>query len=124
MIPESGGRTQPHPVILIFVMGAVGSVARHFFVSNSNSIQFSLMLVNIVGAALAGWLVRTGRPDSGGARNQALIVGGCGGLTTFSTWAVVAADRTAVGFVVFTFVAAVAAYRATRGPAGAESDAR
>lgn len=77
-------------LVWIALGGAVGSVARAV-VGWSLPARFpwSTLLVNVTGSLLIGWLMaRLGPLESGTAASlrQLLVVGFCGGFTTFSTF--------------------------------------
>lgn len=77
-------------LVWIALGGAVGSVARAV-VGWSLPARFPwpTLLVNVTGSLLIGWLMaRLGPLDSGAAASlrHLLVVGFCGGFTTFSTF--------------------------------------
>src|SRR3984957_10229365 len=82
-------------ILLVFIGGAVGSMwrygwsvlfARHF----GETFPFGTLAVNLVGSLLvgifAGLLLRVYNGSITAALQQLLIVGLCGGLTTFSSF--------------------------------------
>lgn len=79
---------------------------------------WALLVANVLGCAVMGAAVITSRPDR---RTLALTVGFCGGLTSFSTWAVDTAALTddgrywlAAANVVGTLAFSAAAFAAGR----------
>jgi fluoride exporter len=99
-------------VILVFAGGAIGSMGR-FWLSGlvgdrfGETFPYGTLAVNLVGSWIigltAGWLAHF--PDAIGAvmTKQFLMVGFCGGLTTFSsfslqTWNLIVAGRWAGAF--------------------------
>ncbi len=82
-------------IVLVFLGGAVGSMWRYWwsgFVAQrfGETFPFGTLVVNIVGStiagAVAGLLVHVSNRVIGTALEQLLIVGICGGLTTFSSF--------------------------------------
>ena len=81
----------PAGLLLIALGGALGSVARALVAAALPAGRFpwATLLVNAVGSFAIGWvMVRLGGLEAGqGARTQAfVVVGFCGGFTTFSTF--------------------------------------
>jgi CrcB protein len=79
-------------LILIAVGGAVGSVCRYLFGAFVNRLvhagpHYGTLAVNIVGSIIIGMLTRLFLHSQTEAyARAALIVGFCGGFTTFSTF--------------------------------------
>jgi len=92
-----------HPLALVGLGGAVGSVARHIVVSGPADPSIAVFLLNVVGSLALGsitaWLQHARSSlhgDAGEAKPHwaALLgLGLCGGLTTFSTHMVDVAQR-------------------------------
>lgn len=86
---------RPLPVLLVFVGGAVGTLARYEFsqLPAPGGLPLPTFFVNIVGAFLLGvlleGLLRRG-PDAGWRQNTRLLLGTgfMGGFTTYSTFSV------------------------------------
>jgi CrcB protein len=81
--------------VLIFVGGGLGSLARYFLgqvISKYSYTQFPLgtLIVNIVACLLVGLLA--GLIDHKAAARAFLIIGFCGGFSTFSTFTVETMD--------------------------------
>lgn len=79
------------PALLwIALGGAVGSVARALVaLSLPARFPWATLAVNVVGSLLLGWLMARLGPAEGGppaALRNLLVVGFCGGFTTFSTF--------------------------------------
>ncbi|NDC13586.1 MAG: CrcB family protein [Actinobacteria bacterium] len=81
-------------LLLVACGAAVGSFLRYLLVELIGEYPLSILLANLLGVALAGVIaLRTRRSES-----QALfwIPGFCGGLTTFSSVAVIHAEKSAL----------------------------
>ena len=80
-------------VLVVLVAGALGSVLRFWlskrWPAKPGQVPRGILVANLVGSALAGIFAGIGLltllPDSW---MTAVIAGFCGGLTTFSTWAI------------------------------------
>ena len=94
-------------LILVFVGGAIGSICR-FWLSGivaerfGETFPYGTLMVNLVGSWIiglaAGWVAHLNDPFWASAAKQLLMVGICGGLTTFSsfslqTWNLVLSGR-------------------------------
>jgi CrcB protein len=70
--------------------GAVGSVARALIGSALHArFPWATLLVNVAGSLLIGWLmarIGTAEPENAAHLQSLLVVGFCGGFTTFSTF--------------------------------------
>lgn len=82
-----------HPIVLVFVGGGLGSVARYlasrFIPATASGVVFplSILTVNVLASALLGWVVGWMLSRSAGDEARLLIgVGFCGGLSTFSSF--------------------------------------
>ena len=82
-------------LILVFVGGAVGSICRFWlsgFVAErfGETFPYGTLVVNLVGSLIiglaAGWIAHLNDPFLGSSAKQFLMVGICGGLTTFSSF--------------------------------------
>jgi CrcB protein len=94
-------------LILVFVGGAVGSMCRFWlsgFVAErfGETFPYGTLIVNLVGSWIiglaAGWIAHFNDPFWASAAKQLLMVGICGGLTTFSsfslqTWSLMLSGR-------------------------------
>ena len=94
-------------IVLVFLGGAVGSVWRYWwsgFVAErfGETFPFGTLLVNVVGStiigAFSGLLPHVSNSSIATPLQQLLVIGVCGGLTTFSsfslqTWNLVADGR-------------------------------
>jgi CrcB protein len=94
-------------LILVFVGGAIGSMCRFWlsgFVAErfGETFPYGTLIVNLVGSWIiglaAGWVAHFNDPFWASAAKQLLMVGICGGLTTFSsfslqTWNLVLSGR-------------------------------
>ena len=82
-------------LILVFVGGAIGSMCR-FWLSGivaerfGETFPYGTLIVNLVGSWIiglaAGWVAHLNDPFWASAAKQLLMVGICGGLTTFSSF--------------------------------------
>lgn len=78
-----------HPIVLVFVGGGVGSVARYMVghLLPVAAFPVAILLVNIVASAVLGWVVGWLLGRSVGEEARLLVgVGFCGGLSTFSSF--------------------------------------
>ena len=85
-----------HAFIWIAIGGALGSVARHgvsvAFIErlSSNAAMWATLAVNISGSLLIGFVATLGQPEGGFLQHPNmrlfLMVGICGGYTTFSAF--------------------------------------
>ncbi len=124
--PSADAITRAHPLILVGLGGALGSLVRHGVTSIQLNASVAVLVLNVAGSLALGsitaWLQHSGSPlhgNAGEARDHwaALIgLGLCGGLTTFSTHMVDVAQRldssslsTALVSLVSTAVLAIAA---------------
>jgi len=92
-----------HPLLLVALGGATGSLVRHGVTSTTLRESIAIFLLNVVGSlalgAMAAWLQHAESPLLGVAREASghwaalLGLGFCGGLTTFSTHMVDVAQR-------------------------------
>ena len=76
-------------VLLIAAGGAVGSVARALVARMipASGLPWGTIVVNVIGSLLIGWwMARLAGSDSSGRSFSFLVVGVCGGFTTFSTF--------------------------------------
>ena len=82
-------------ILLVFIGGAVGSMWRYwwsgFFARRFGDIfPFGTLAANLVGSVLigafAGFLLHVSNDSLAAALQQLLVVGICGGLTTFSSF--------------------------------------
>ena len=94
-------------LILVFVGGAIGSMCRFWlsgFIAErfGETFPYGTLIVNLVGSWIiglaAGWIAHFNEPFWASAAKQLLMVGICGGLTTFSsfslqTWNLVLSGR-------------------------------
>ena len=95
--------TRAHPLALVGLGGASGSLARHGVVSTPLDPSVAVFILNVIGSLALGaptaWLQHSNSPfhgTSGEARVHWLSLlglGFCGGLTTFSTHMVDVAQR-------------------------------
>ncbi len=95
--------TRVHPLLLVGLGGAAGSLARHGVVSTPLDPSVAVFILNVLGSlalgALTAWLQHGDtrfHGTTGGARvhlSSLLGLGFCGGLTTFSTHMVDVAQR-------------------------------
>lgn len=78
------------PLVWIALGGAAGSVARALVgLALRSQFPWANLLINVTGSLLIGWLMaRLGPAESGTAASlrSLLVVGFCGGFTTFSTF--------------------------------------
>ena len=82
-------------LILVFVGGAIGSMCRFWlsgFVAErfGETFPYGTLIVNLVGSWIiglaAGWVAHLNDPFWASVAKQLLMVGICGGLTTFSSF--------------------------------------
>lgn len=82
-------------LILVFIGGAIGSICRFWlsgFVAErfGETFPYGTLIVNLVGSWViglaAGWVANFNDPFWASAAEQFLMVGICGGLTTFSSF--------------------------------------
>lgn len=102
---------------LVAAGGAAGTLVRWRIGLDVRSFPAAILAVNVVGSGLLGWLV--GRVPARGPRGEAVRLalgpGVLGGFTTFSTYAVLVAQRLddapagAVAYGLVTVAASVAA---------------
>jgi CrcB protein len=97
---------------LVFVGGAIGSMCRFWlsgFIAErfGETFPYGTLIVNLVGSWIigfaAGWIAHFNEPFWASAAKQLLMVGICGGLTTFSsfslqTWNLMLSRRWASAF--------------------------
>ena len=100
-------------VWLVFVGGAIGSLARALATYFGTDLS-SMLLVNVFGAAVLGLIQHSDRFE-GPAKQALWATGFCGGFTTLSGVAVAAVlakldPLTSVGYVALTAVLAVGFY--------------
>ena len=71
---------------LVVAGGVVGAALRHLAAQNPSDIPWEVLAINLIGAAVAGWLVGRIRLHSHPARwlIPFAVVGAAGALTTFS----------------------------------------
>ena len=80
------------PILSIAVFGVVGILARYgvdqWFSKSPSVFPWSIFLINVFGSFLAGLLYATGieRHHLNSTLLQGLMMGFCGGFTTFSTY--------------------------------------
>lgn len=80
------------PFILIFLGGGLGSVIRYgisrWLNNQSNTIPYGTLAVNCIGSLLIGLLLGYSFKSQVLSNNQLafLVIGFCGGFTTFSTF--------------------------------------
>ena len=78
-------------LLLAALGGALGSVARALisgFFPAGTRLPWATVLINVTGSLAIGWLMaRLGTPSADNARwHSLLVVGVCGGFTTFSAF--------------------------------------
>lgn len=73
-------------VLLVFVGGGLGSVARYIIsvITPSNSFPFATFIVNIIGSFFIGLIIQFTINSNGSNTKLLLVTGFCGGFTTFS----------------------------------------
>ena len=115
------GTLPPLVVVAVLVAGAVGAVLRYAlsraFPVRPGHLPGGILIVNVVGSGVAGVLIGLAeRAALDGDLRLILVTGFCGGLTTFSTWAVETIElfdggrwRAAILNVVVTLVLGLAA---------------
>lgn len=69
--------------------GGLGAVLRHWIALRiTHDFPYSTLIVNVLGSFLLGlWVSTLGGPGSIGEEEQRLVLGFCGGFTTFSSFA-------------------------------------
>ncbi len=84
--------------------GAVGALIRYLVsvglarVSDAERFPWAVLVVNVVGSALGGVVLRMGQSHGMSAEVQLIVLTGlCGGLTTFSTFSVETVQLAAAG---------------------------
>ncbi|MDH3707899.1 MAG: CrcB family protein [Acidimicrobiia bacterium] len=115
----------PAPARLLALAAVAGATLRWLVFTTVPDTDFpwAILAVNLAGCALLGWFVV--RPLRADHRHQAMTVGFCGGLTTFSTFAVELADLRADDpttmwlYLLTSVVGGMAAFVAARAVAGA-----
>lgn len=82
-----------HPIVLVFLGGGVGSVARYMagrlIPTSLNGTVFpvGILTVNVIASAVLGWIVGWVMSRLTGDEARLLVgVGFCGGLSTFSSF--------------------------------------
>ncbi len=82
-----------HPLVLVFMGGGLGSVARYLAgrylpaTVNGTAFPVAIIAVNVIASAILGWVVGWVLSRSAGDEARLLIgVGFCGGLSTFSSF--------------------------------------
>ena len=81
-------------LLLVAGGGAAGSFLRYLLVEVIGEYSLSILLANLLGVALAGVIAL--RSNQSESRTLFLIPGFCGGLTTFSSVAVIHAENSAL----------------------------
>jgi len=80
-------------LLLVFVGGGFGSIARYllakYFNSSTDGIPYGTFLANVLGSLLIGIILGLAAKNDSLTQNQTLLLatGFCGGFTTFSTFA-------------------------------------
>ncbi len=80
-------------LLLVFIGGGFGSIARFilakYFNSSSDGIPYGTFLANVLGSLLIGLILGFAAKNEALNSNQTLLLatGFCGGFTTFSTFA-------------------------------------
>ena len=115
------GALTPLLVAAVLIAGAVGAVLRYALSRalpvRPGHLPGGILIVNVVGSGVAGALIGLAeRAALDGDLRLILVTGFCGGLTTFSTWAVETIElfdggrwRAAILNVVVTLVLGLAA---------------
>lgn len=81
-------------LLLILGLGAVGVLARYgvdrWFSNSPSPFPWSIFLINIAGSFVAGLIFSVGveRQQMSSDLTQAILIGLCGGFTTFSTYSI------------------------------------
>ncbi|MGL4340345.1 MAG: fluoride efflux transporter CrcB [Rhodoglobus sp.] len=80
-------------ILVTVLAGAIGAVVRYLvsraFARPHDGFGWAVLLVNVVGSACAGMVLRLAVQASISEDLRLILVTGlCGGLTTFSTWSV------------------------------------
>lgn len=79
-------------IFLISIFGVLGILSRYsidtYFSSKSYNLPISTLIANLLGCILCGFIFTlfTYKPNLSFNLYQALIIGFCGGLTTFSSY--------------------------------------
>jgi CrcB protein len=77
-------------IILVLLLGVVGVALRYgidrVFLTSSLPFPWSTFFINILGCALAGFIFGYNKGDLTSDFQVALVVGFCGGFTTFSSF--------------------------------------
>ena len=80
-------------LLLVFVGGGFGSIARYllakYFNSSTDGVPYGTFLANVLGSLLIGIILGLAAKNDTLTQNQTLLLatGFCGGFTTFSTFA-------------------------------------
>jgi CrcB protein len=94
-------------MLWIIILGLFGILARYSIDQLlATNFPWSTLLINILGAFLAGWVAASTRLDSD--LRMGLLVGFCGGFTTFSAyclrgWQMIASGHSLQGISYLTF---------------------
>jgi len=87
------GTLSPAVIAAVLVAGAIGAVLRYALSRalpvRPGHLPGGILIVNVVGSGVAGALIGLAeRAALDGDLRLILVIGFCGGLTTFSTWSV------------------------------------